>query len=141
MDNEEEPRSYLDELVKAQNRDMFLCLESMKDRGFEEFNIDPLITSFGVRVKVTEHGWVVLARQITNWRILDCRNDPFHENVPTAFSGWTRGWCYAEPSSTVTSLMAAVKWSGMPDTEPSGWVKSLPDGRRHGEPKDGITQE
>lgn len=61
--------------------------------------------------------------------------------APDAMSGYSRGWCYAEPGSFLRSLLAAVYWSGAPDTEPSGWIKSLPDERRHGEPRDGIKQE
>lgn len=128
-----------EDFVAAQHVDMYNSLMRLKDTMPTDY-LDPEVMSFGVRVKTTEHGWVVLVRTLVNWRLLDCRNDPFR-GVPTEFSGWTRGWCYAEPNSFVSGLLAAVTWSGRPDTEPSGWIKSIPDGRRHSEPKDGITQE
>lgn len=130
----------LKELIEAQHADMYSHLQRMKDSGsFPE--LDPAnIPGIGVRVKITSHGWVVLVRTFFNWRILDCRNHPL-EGVPNELSGWLRGWCYAGPSSSLTALLSAVTWSGDPDTEPSGWVKSLPDERRHGEPQDGIRQE
>jgi hypothetical protein len=127
------------EWIDAQEKDMLTALQRMKEDAYG-FDMDPELTPFGVRVRVTPWGWIVLVRTITNWRILDCRNDPF-QNVPTEMSGWARGWCYAEPSSFISSLLGALKWSGSPDTEPSGWVKSLPDERRHGEQKPGIRQE
>jgi hypothetical protein len=99
--------------------------------------LDVLVHEFGVRVRVTDVGWVVMVREIVNWRILDCRNDAF-TGVPTAASGWTRGWCYPTP---LTAVVAALSWSGRPDTEPSGWTKSVVDGRFNGEPTPGIKQE
>lgn len=126
-----------DEFVAAQHQMMFDALQKVENK---DYGVDALITPFGVRVRVTEHGWVVLVRTLVNWRILDCRNDPFR-GVPTELSGWTRGWCYNGPNAAVRSLLAAVSWSGRPDTEPSGWIKSIIDGRTHSEPIDGITQE
>jgi hypothetical protein len=38
-------------------------------------------------------------------------------------------------------LLAAIRWSGAPDTEPSGWIKDPFTERRDGEPMEGITQE
>lgn len=128
-----------EDVVSAAHADMLDSLNKMK-RDSVVAGLDPAITSIGVRVKTTQHGWVVLIRTLFNWRLLDCRNDPL-KGSPTEYSGWARAWCYAEPYSFHRSLLAAAVWSGDPDTEPSGWIKSLPDERRHGEPLEGIAQE
>lgn len=125
-------------LVKAQHEDMLKALQQIASD--ESYDLDPALTPFGVRVKSTRHGWVVLTRQLFNWRINDCRNDPL-QGVPTEFSGIIRAWCYGGTNSMLTSLLAAVAWSGQPDTEPSGWMKSVMDERRDSEPVEGIRQE
>jgi hypothetical protein len=127
-------------VIDIYHESMYEALTLMKEHVPGGDRLDPAITDFGVRVKITEVGWVVLTRQLVNWRIVDCRNDPF-SGTPTELSGYTRGWCYAGPHSFALALHAAVTWSGSPDTEPSGWIKSVVDGRRNGEPTPGIRQE
>lgn len=127
------------QIADAQHRDMFTYLESLKAHGIP--GLDPeIVPRMGVRVKTTEQGWVMLVREIFNWRILDCRIHPI-DGVVNEASGWSRGWCYAEPHSFASSVWAAVTWSGRPETEPSGWTKSLPDQRYNSEPLEGILQE
>ena len=94
---------------------------------------DVSVDDWGIRVKDTPHGAVYVCRMITTWRIQQVR-DP--ENLWTAAH---RAWCYPS-SDLVGALVRAMMWDGEPDTEPSGWLKSVYDGRRHGEPIDGVRQ-
>ena len=91
---------------------------------------------WGIKVKGTPHADYYLQKMLlVNWRLIE---------VP-AGSKWTssRGWCYSGETPQQALLVAVANvldWSGEQGTEPSGWLKSVPDGR-HGPGKYGWDAE
>lgn len=101
---------------------------------------DIAVDSWGIRVRCTEHCDVYLMLMLGgNWRLLEVIPNPGEPDNPMAASN-PRGWCYTGPAAFTCGFLAAQSWDGAPDSEPTGWVKSVHDQRRHGEPKPGIRQ-
>lgn len=91
------------------------------------------VSDFGVLLKVTEHCEVHLMPAITNLRIV--------EVDPARSFSHKRGWCYERRYGYLRVFEAAARWDGAPDTEPSGWRRSIPDHRYDGEKKEGVRQQ
>lgn len=101
---------------------------------------DPLfpVEEWGIRVKTTPYAWVYITRMMFNWRVLEVIPDGLpegHPLYPAMF--YNRSWCF---KSLAVALARAAAWDGRHDTEPGGWIKSVVDGRREGEPTEGIAQ-
>ena len=90
------------------------------------------VDGWGIRIKETPHGCVYVERMIFTWRV------KLVENPDSLVCGGI-GWCY--PGNNLPLALAnAWAWDGSPDTEPSGWIRSIHDHRSHGEPKPGVRQ-
>lgn len=91
----------------------------------EEFaeHTDLIPVEGGYRVKTTQWFHVdVMQMAFGNWRL--CETYLYDEQQ------YQRGWCYSSPNAFVTSVIAALAWTGSPDTEPGGWIKEVGTGRR-----------
>jgi hypothetical protein len=90
------------------------------------------VDGWGIRIKDTPYGSVYVERMIFTWRV------KLIENPDSMYCGGI-GWCYP-PNPAALALRAAWAWDGSPDKEPSGWIRAVHDGRKRGEPREGVTQ-
>ena len=82
---------------------------------------------WGIKVKSLPHATYYLTKMTyNNWRLL--------EVLPSDPMSSSRGWCYSGDTARQALIaalsFAIIGWNGAEGTEPVGWIKSVPDGRR-----------
>lgn len=98
--------------------------EGMQHSFDFELEVDP---GWGIRVKTMPHASYYLCKMLhNNWRLI--------EVLPEDHMSSSRSWCYGGDTPRQALIAAltygVIAWDGAEGTEPSGWIKSLPDERR-----------